>query len=161
MTVHFFSDAFRSTHDASRALAEDGTVEGVMAEVRATLRTPIAILALRDGAGARAVCAAGIALAALPPSILGAAETFAMLEGVLSVPDLLADPRFRAHPLVAASPHLRHYTGTIVPGALAPLGVLCGMDVQPRGPASFRQRGQLRRLAGIVADRIGAPPHLG
>ncbi|WP_084582680.1 hypothetical protein [Sphingomonas azotifigens] len=161
MTLHFFSDAFRVGRDAGRALAEDAAVDGVLAEVCAILRTPIAILALRQGTGARAVCATGIALAALPPSILGAAETFAMLEGVLSVPDLRADPRLRAHPLVAASPHLRHYTGTIVPGALAPLGVLCGMDVQPRGPASFRQRAQLRRLAGMVAERIGAPPHLG
>ena len=54
-------------------------------------------------------------------------------EGVLVIPDLAADPRTAANPLVTEPPHVRFYAGaplTTPTGIM--LGTLCVLDVVPR-----------------------------
>jgi len=165
MTLHFFSAAFRPEDEGDRQRAVDGlpsikTGDPVLRALLETtcelLRTPIAMITLADGDVQRIIDAVGIEPMSLPRSIAFCSHTIAASEGFLTVPDLRADPRFRANPLVSGGPCARHYTGATVRVGSLPVGALCGVDLRPHGPASFRQRAELGRLAIAVADRIGA-----
>ncbi len=167
MTLHFFSAAFRPEDesrrqgavDSLRVLApNDPVLHELLGEVCTVLRTPIAMVTLTDGDVQRMISAVGIEPVVLPRSIAFCSHTVAAPDGLLSVPDLHADPRFRANPLVAGGPCVRYYTGAVVRSGPFPIGALCGLDRRPHGPASFRQRAQLRRLADTVAGYIGADP---
>lgn len=169
MTLHFFSAAFRPEDEGGRQRAVDGlrpvaasdpVLQALVGEVSEVLRTPIAMLTLTDGAVQRIVSAIGIEPATLPRAIAFCSHTIAAPDGALSVPDLRADPRFRANPLVSGGPCVRHYTGVAVRSGPFAIGALCGLDHRPHGPASFRQRAQLRRLADAVAAHIGAVPRI-
>lgn len=75
-------------------------------------------------------------------------------EGVLVVPDLQQDPRFRDNPLVTHSPHLRFYAGApLVAKNGVPIGALCIMDTRPR---TFDQgdQDQLSTLAELVVAQL-------
>lgn len=167
MTLHFFSAAFRPEDEAGRQgavdslrpiLPDDPVLQELLGETCTVLRTPIAMVTLTDGDMQRMISAVGIEPVVLPRSIAFCSHTVAAPDGLLSVPDLLADPRFRANPLVTGGPAVRYYTGAVVRSGPFPVGALCGLDHRPHGPASFRQRTQLRRLADAVAERIGAQP---
>lgn len=75
-------------------------------------------------------------------------------DGVLVVPDALADERFCTNPLVTSEPHIRFYAG-------APLrspdghnfGTLCVIDQQPRQP-SDEQIHQLQLLSELAMREI-------
>ena len=166
MTLHFFSAAFRPEDEAARQraveelppiLPADPVLQALLGEVCMVLRTPIAMLTLTDGDVQRIAGAVGVEPMELPRSVAFCAHTIAAPDGLMSVPDLRADPRFRANPLVVSGPQVRYYTGVAVRSGPFPIGALCGLDRRPHGPASFRQRAQLRRLALAVAERIGAP----
>ncbi|WP_010543402.1 GAF domain-containing protein [Sphingomonas elodea] len=170
MTLQFFSAAFRPENEGARQRAVQGLPPLVPADpalhelleaVRVLLRTPIAMLTVTDGEVQRVAGALGIEPVELPRSIAFCSHTIATAEGLLCVPDLRVDPRFRANPLVVAGPRMRHYTGAAVCSGPFPIGALCGLDVRPHGPASFRQRAELRRLADAAAERIGATPRQG
>ncbi|WP_066716851.1 GAF domain-containing protein [Sphingomonas pituitosa] len=167
MTLHFFSAAFRPEDEGGRQRVVDGlpsiragdpVLRALLAATCDVLRTPIAMITLTDGDVQRIVDAIGIEPMSLPRSVAFCSHTIAASEEFLSVPDLRADPRFRANPLVTGGPRARHYTGAAVRIGSFPIGALCGVDLRPHGPASFRQRAELRRLATAVADRIGAGP---
>jgi GAF domain-containing protein len=167
MTLQFFSAAFRPEDESRRQGAVDAlrpispgdpVLHDLLGEVCMVLRTPIAMITLTDGDVQRMISAVGIEPIVLPRSIAFCSHTVAAPDGLLSVPDLLADPRFRANPLVAGGPCVRYYTGAVVRSGPFPIGALCGLDRRPHGPASFRQRTQLRRLADAAAERIGAQP---
>ncbi|SFJ62597.1 GAF domain-containing protein [Sphingomonas sp. NFR04] len=167
MTLQFFSAAFRPEDESRRQGAVDSlrtvspadpVLHELLGETCIVLRTPIAMVTLTDGDVQRVVSAVGMEPVALPRAIAFCSHTIAAPEGMLSVPDLQADPRFRANPLVAGGPHVRHYTGVVVRSGPFPIGALCGLDRRPHGPASFRQRAELRRLADAVADHLGALP---
>ncbi len=169
MSLHFFSAAFRPDDewDRQRALeglppidAGDPVLRALLGEVCRLLNTPIAMLTLADGDIQRIVSAIGIEPMTLPRSVAFCAHTIAAPDGLLSVPDMQADPRFRANPLVSGGPRARHYTGAVVRSGPFAIGALCGVDLRPHGPASFRQRAELRRLADAVAVRIGAAPEI-
>lgn len=75
-------------------------------------------------------------------------------EGVLVVPDLQQDSRFRDNPLVTHSPHLRFYAGApLVAKNGVPIGALCIMDTRPR---TFDQgdQEQLSTLAELVVAQL-------
>lgn len=75
-------------------------------------------------------------------------------DGVLVVPDLQQDPRFRDNPLVTHSPHLRFYAGApLVAKNGVPIGALCVMDTRPR---TFDQgdQDQLSTLAELVVAQL-------
>ena len=74
--------------------------------------------------------------------------------GLTIVPDLIADPRFAANPLVAGEPRLRSYAGAVLstPDGL-PLGALCVLDHVPRG-LSDDQAFLLTTLAQQVMSQL-------
>ncbi|MDP3541608.1 MAG: PAS domain-containing protein [Elusimicrobiota bacterium] len=75
-------------------------------------------------------------------------------DGLLIVPDAAADPRFAAHPLVAAGPRVRFYAGQPIS---APDGSVVGtlslLDRAPRD-LDLEQRRTLRDLAGMVQEQL-------
>lgn len=164
MSLHFFSAAFRPADEAERQRtvqslapipADDPVLQELLESVRRVLRTPIAMLTLTDGDVQRMAGVLGMPPIELPRSIAFCSHTIATADGMLSVPDLQADPRFAANPIVSGGPRVRHYTGVAVRVGPFPVGALCGLDVRPHGPASFRQRAELRRLAEAAARRLG------
>jgi two-component system, NtrC family, sensor kinase len=74
--------------------------------------------------------------------------------GALIVPDLLADERFRQHPLVVGHPHIRFYAGVplITPEGL-PVGTLCVMDWVVRS-LSLEQQESLQTLSQQVVAQL-------
>ncbi|OAN60180.1 GAF domain-containing protein [Sphingomonas sp. TDK1] len=165
MSLHFFSAAFRPEGEAERQRAvealppiapDDPVLRELLEEVRRVLCTPIAMLTVTDGEIQRMVGALGVEPVVLPRAIAFCAHTIAAADGMMSVPDLRLDPRFSANPLVTGGPRARYYTGVVVRNGAFPVGALCGLDQRPHGPASFRQRAQMRRLAEAVAEHIGA-----
>ena len=167
MSLHFFSAAFRPADEAERQqavrgiapiAADDPALHAVLEEARRVLRTPIAMLTLTDGDVQRIAGILGMPPVELPRSIAFCSHTIAMPDGMLSVPDLLLDPRFAANPIVCGGPHVRHYTGAAVRLGAFPVGALCGVDMRPHGPASFRQRAELRRLAEAAGRLLDGTP---
>ena len=76
--------------------------------------------------------------------------------GLLVVPDLTADPRTRANPLVTGAPHLRFYAGVRLetPGGEA-LGTLCVLDHAARpGGLGEGETEDLRALARQVMAQL-------
>ncbi len=82
---------------------------------------------------------------------------------ILQIPDLAADPRTRANPLVTGAPFIRFYAGAPLrtPGG-AVLGSLCVIAQQPR-PAGLTaaQADTLRRLARQVMSQLELRAALG
>ena len=75
-------------------------------------------------------------------------------EGVMVVPDASRDPRFRANPLVTATPYIRFYAGAPLHSAEGhKLGTLCVIDRQPRLLDEVQVR-QLTLLAEMVMHEI-------
>ncbi len=74
---------------------------------------------------------------------------------MLVVPDTALDPRFADNPLVTGPPHVRFYAGApLVSPSGHVVGMLCLMDARPRETLSEAARARLRRLAGIVCDKL-------
>jgi two-component sensor histidine kinase len=75
-------------------------------------------------------------------------------DGILEIPDTLADPRTVDNPLVCGEPGLRFYAGAVLatPEGL-PLGTLCVLDRTPRVLTPL-QRDTLRVLAQQVMARL-------
>ncbi len=76
--------------------------------------------------------------------------------GLLVVPDLFEDARFRDNPLVTAKPHLRFYAGALLESDDGqPLGTLCVLDDKPRAAGlSDTQREALSVLARQVMTQM-------
>ncbi len=75
-------------------------------------------------------------------------------DGVLVVPDALADERFSTNPLVIDEPHIRFYAGAPLRSPVGHnLGTLCVIDQQPRQPSS-EQIHQLQLLSELVMREI-------
>ncbi|QGZ36565.1 bifunctional diguanylate cyclase/phosphodiesterase [Stappia indica] len=73
--------------------------------------------------------------------------------GLLVVPDLASDPRFRHDPLVTGAPHARFYAGyPLSLDGVHRLGSLCVIDTVPRTP-SPEQLQQLSHL-GVAAEGL-------
>jgi diguanylate cyclase (GGDEF)-like protein len=80
---------------------------------------------------------------------------------LLIVEDLAADPRFAAHPMVAAAPHLRFYAGAPLVGAgdLA-IGTFAVLDVRPR-TLGARDRAALTDLSVAAMTAVEAHKRAG
>ena len=78
-------------------------------------------------------------------------------DGLLLVPDASKDPRFAAHPMVAAGPKIRFYAGLPLEGPDANIvGTFSLLDLVPRD-LDNEQRRALRDLAGMVQEQLAAP----
>lgn len=70
--------------------------------------------------------------------------------GELIIPDLTADPRTVANPLVTGDPHVRFYAGVPIVVDGQAIGTICVLDFAPRpeGLATHQRRG----LAALAID---------
>lgn len=130
--------------DAPRSAALDRITE----EARAHFGAAVCALTLVDAERCLLRSEQGSDLAATPRDQLVCSWTI-LSDAVLVVPDLAADDRFAANPLVTGPPHLRFYAGA--PLVYAPglrLGALCLLDTRPRR-FSLGDRAELQ----VFADR--------
>ncbi|ADV65808.1 putative bifunctional diguanylate cyclase/phosphodiesterase [Deinococcus maricopensis] len=116
------------------------------------LNTPVVTINLIDVDRGWFKSRQGLTLTQIPRAHSICAYTI-LTHGVLSVPDLRADPRFRQYPLIRES-GVRAYIGAplITPDGYA-IGTLCAHDVKPR---TFTPEEQtlLADLAAIVMDEL-------
>lgn len=112
-------------------------------------QTPIALITFVDRDREWFKARVGITLTELPRTHALGVHTILHHEPTV-VPDLRADERFAANPLVIEAPHCRFYAGVplMTPDGLA-LGSLCVMDRVPR-LFSDREQSALERLARQV-----------
>lgn len=75
--------------------------------------------------------------------------------GLLMVPDLEMDERFRNNPLVTQDNGFRFYVGAplVTPNGYS-IGTLCIIDRKPRPALTERQRERFSTLAAMVMDRL-------
>lgn len=110
------------------------------------LDVPIAALSLVDTDRQWLLAKTGLALRETPRAHAICAHAIAG-EGILVVPDTLADVRFQANPLVTGAPGIRFYAGApLVDRDGFALGTLCVMDRVPR-QLNARQAHILRVLS--------------
>ena len=95
-------------------------------------RVPAALISLVDRDQLWFQSCVGITVAHAPRAG-SPCEVAITADAVLAVPDMPADARFAAHPLVTAKPGMRFYAGApiVVEGNQA-LGTLCVVDYEPR-----------------------------
>jgi two-component system, cell cycle sensor histidine kinase and response regulator CckA len=67
------------------------------------------------------------------PLVVSICKYTIVQRGVLVIPDITKDERFRDNPLVTGEPHLRFYAGAVLetPEGL-PIGTMCVLDYRPR-----------------------------
>ncbi len=123
--------------------------------------TPIAYLSFVDAERVWLKSRHGLAAAELPRARSFCDAAIQGSDRVLEVQDATLDPRFRAHPLVTADPHVRFYAGAplVAPGGHA-LGTLSVMDAGPRS-LTPEQRVALRVLARRVMTMLELATHIG
>lgn len=120
-----------------------------------TFDMPIALVSLIDEDRQWFKSHHGIDVTEIPRDMAICAHTI-LGDGVLQVPDAIADPRFADNPLVADDPRLRFYAGaplTLSDGSRA--GSLCVIDHRPR-LLDDDQLAELRRLADLVVAELEA-----
>ena len=118
-----------------------------------TFGAPVAFVSILGDVEQRFVSRIGLPLARtdIRASICAHAITS---DGVLVVPDLQLDPRFRDNPLVTDSPHLRFYAGApLVARNGVAIGALCVMDTRPR-TFDRRDQEQLATLTELVIAQL-------
>ena len=81
------------------------------------------------------------------------AATIATDGGLLSIPDMLADARWSAHPDVTGGARLRFYAGAAIVVADQPIGVVCVFGDEPR-PITEADEHALAVLARQVATHL-------
>lgn len=95
-------------------------------------QTPIALLSVMGRDRQWVKSKVGLALTDLPRDLAFCAHTI-LQEQPLVVRELMQDPRFMKHPLVAATPYLRFYAGVpLVTKDGFAIGTLCVLDYVPR-----------------------------
>jgi diguanylate cyclase (GGDEF)-like protein len=127
---------------AALAAASCGSDIGAVNFVGVERHWTKAVVGVQDGHGA--TVSADLSLCA---------ATVASQDGALSLPDMLADERWRTHPFVAGEPWLRFYAGASIVVAGAPVGVVCVFGDRPRA-ITERHQDALRALARQAARHL-------
>jgi phosphoribosyl 1,2-cyclic phosphodiesterase len=118
-----------------------------------TLDVPVALVSLVDADRQWFKSRIGLNVAESPRDTALCAHAI-LGEGVMQVPDTLADERFADNPLVAHDPRVRFYAGaplTLSNGTKA--GTLCVIDYRPR-LLDEAQVAELSRFARLVTDEL-------
>jgi diguanylate cyclase (GGDEF)-like protein len=136
-----------------------------LARLAATaLQMPMAVVGLMDSDRLWFKARVGLEVSEFDRKVAICAHTLLQPRAALVVPDLAADPRFSANPLVLQAPFLRFYAGASIvdPSGLV-LGTVAVMDTQPRalGPAQAVALHDLAALAAtaLLARRLALDIH--
>ena len=148
--------------DGTRAVSYDaagtaarGDLDDLVSFAAELCEVPVALVTLLDGEQQHFLARQGVDMAGTPRD-----HSFCQyaVEGgdLLDVPDLMADARFRDHPLVVGEPHVRSYAGMpMVASDGAVLGTVCVLDMEPRRtPLTPLQRHGLAVLAKAAVARL-------
>lgn len=106
--------------------------DGVVQIARAICRTPVALISLVEQDRQWFKARVGFTLSETP--MAGSVCQYALSSrDLLEIPDLTADPRTSANPLVTGEPFIRFYAGAplITPDGII-IGSLCVIDAEPR-----------------------------
>ncbi len=119
-----------------------------------TFETPIAVVAMLDSDRLWFKARHGLNVAQFERRIAFCAHAIMRPDEPLIVPDLAADPRFAANPVVARAPHIRFYAGApLVDATGLALGTIAVVDARPRA-FSAAQRDALIDLSTLVVTAI-------
>lgn len=144
------------------ALARYAVLDELPAEAFARLatlaaqffRAPIALVNFVAEDSARCQACVGVDLRVLDRQVSFCTYTV-MQPGVLTVPDLRADPRFVGNPLVTAPGGYRFYAGApLTTPSGHNIGTLCVLDTAPREGVSEAEREALQNLAALAVDEL-------
>ena len=117
------------------------------------LDMPIALVSLVDRDRQWFLARHGLVVNQTPREMAFCAHAIAA-DGVLVVPDALADERFSTNPLVLTSPHVRFYAGAPLQSSEGHnLGTLCVIDQKPRS-LKADQLEMLQLMADLVMREI-------
>lgn len=119
---------------------------------------PIALVTLLEGDRQTFLARTGVELTETPRAISFCDQTVLGRE-VMVVPDLSADPRFAANPLVTGETHCRFYAGApLVTEDGVALGALCVLDTEPHpaGLSPLQRQGLVTLADGIMARLEGS-----
>ena len=116
---------------------------------------PVALVSLVDAERQWFKSEVGLGKRELPISCSVCAYTIES-DGLLVIPDLTADPRTIANPLVIDPEGFRFYAGAVIQGAQGiPLGALCVLDRAPRpGGLDTEQTATLTALARQISSLL-------
>lgn len=121
--------------------------------VRTVLGVPMAAISLIDGNRQWLKAVGGPLEREIPRDIAFCNETIRQ-RAPMAIPDMLADLRFAANPLVTGAPHVRSYLGVPLTSPDGyNIGTLCALDSEPR-PFDAREAGILKALAEIAAEQL-------
>ena len=119
--------------------------------------SPVALVTLLEEQRQSFVAKTGVDMTETPIEVAFCTQAVTG-DGVLVVPDMTADPRFSANPLVTDDPSVRFYAGAPLRTADGiALGTLCVIDMSPHdGGLSPLQREGLEVLAEAVMVHFAA-----
>jgi GAF domain-containing protein len=127
----------------------DAVLDRITALAASIFDVPMALVSLLDETRQRVLSRFGLELESVPRELSFCEHTLSG-DGVMVVPDALADPRFRSNPYVLDLPKVRFYAGApIVADDGSKLGSICILDVVPRTISAF-QVGVLEQIAELV-----------
>ena len=133
--------------------APEGAFDDLARLAAKVCSTPIALVSLVDQDRQWIKAKVGLDLTESPRNLSVCAH--AILErDVCVIPDLAADPRFSANPMVTSGPNLHFYAGApLVTAEGLALGMVCVLDHKP-GELREEQKGLLRSLARQVMEQL-------
>ena len=133
--------------------AEQEVFDSIARLARDVTSMPMAVVSLVEKDRQRLLAHPGLQALESSRSVSFCAHAILSSE-LLEVPDTLADPRFRDHPLVLGAPRIRSYAGVplVLPSGET-LGALCVLDTVPR-KLSDAQKHALKTLAHSVVGEI-------
>jgi diguanylate cyclase (GGDEF)-like protein len=126
--------------------------DDIVAVAAAVCDTPIAIINFVDADRQWGKALVGLESSEAPRAASFCAQTIQQADGLLIVPDTLADPQWADKPQVMGDPGLRFYAGAAVKtGAGHALGSLCVADTERPRELDARAQGALAALARQTA----------
>lgn len=138
----------------------DPVLDAIVDRAAALCGTPVALVTVLGEEHQWFKARVGTEFTGTPVGIAICAHTLAH-GGTLVIPDLAADPRTAANPLVTDDPKVRFYAGVPLVHDGHMLGTLCVLDVAPHEGLGGDQLAGLTALADEAVARIVAREGIG